>query len=502
MEITNYWAQSQVQQNKASASAASTMEFLNTAAKGSGSNNSGSSDASQSAISGASMVTNFSASLAAANVDAASTGNASSTTPDFTNMSDNQMSDWVISQVASGAMTNQQSLPFLTLALRTQDSPLPGFGGNIANTAVPHNFITEAKQYMAGEDHATARFIKPALDMMLKLQSQSSQNTGAPAGMAQSQTASSATASVGSVSTGTASSTTPDFTNMSDNQMWGWVNSQIASGAMTKEQADPYLTLASRTQDSPLLGGNIANTTVPHNFITEAQQYMAGEDHATATSIKPALDMMLKLQSQSSQNAGNLAGTAQSQTASSTTASVGIASTGTTTSTTPDFTHTTDQQMWSWINSQVASGTMTKEQSSPFINMTLNTPAQEFALTGDTTGAVNGTATSVSQPANSSTNTPVFHNFINLAQQYMASEDHASATFIKPALDMMLKLQSQSSQDIGADLSLRNSTGTAQSQTASSATASVGSASTGTASSTTPDFTNMTRQQMLDWMNA
>jgi hypothetical protein len=85
----------------------------------------------------------------------------------------------------------------------------------------------------------------------------------------------------------------------------------------------------------------------------------------------------------------------------------------------------TDQQMWGWVNSQVASGKMTLEQSSPFIDMTLRPPAVEAALYGG-----------------NSTTAGASYNFINLSQQYIASDDPAAAKFFQPALDLMLKFQS------------------------------------------------------------
>ena len=121
-----------------------------------------------------------------------------------------------------------------------------------------------------------------------------------------SSSASDADATSAATSTTSSGSSTGslDFTNMTGQQMFDWMNSQLKSGQMTFEQSSAFLGMTLKVDVSTGQTVDPSTDTTRYNFMDIAQQGLAGalsrHDDTQASLLKNALAIMQDAQGASS----------------------------------------------------------------------------------------------------------------------------------------------------------------------------------------------------------
>lgn len=93
-----------------------------------------------------------------------------------------------------------------------------------------------------------------------------------------------------------------DFTGMTRQQLFDWMNSQIRSGAMSLDESTPFLGMTLKIDAQTMQPVDMASDTTPVNFMDNARQGIAGAlwrgDQDSAARLQAALDTMQRYQGQ------------------------------------------------------------------------------------------------------------------------------------------------------------------------------------------------------------
>lgn len=93
-----------------------------------------------------------------------------------------------------------------------------------------------------------------------------------------------------------------DFTSMTRQQMFDWMNSQIRSGAMSLDDSTPFLGMTLKIDAATGQPVDMASDTTPVNFVDRATQGIAGAlsrgDRDEAARLQAAIAMMQRYQGQ------------------------------------------------------------------------------------------------------------------------------------------------------------------------------------------------------------
>lgn len=95
---------------------------------------------------------------------------------------------------------------------------------------------------------------------------------------------------------------TTDFTNMTRQQLFDWMNGQIRSGAMSLDESSSFLGMTVKIDARTLQPVDMATDTAPVNFMDRARQGIAGAlsrgDRDEAARLSAALDTVQRYQGQ------------------------------------------------------------------------------------------------------------------------------------------------------------------------------------------------------------
>jgi hypothetical protein len=95
---------------------------------------------------------------------------------------------------------------------------------------------------------------------------------------------------------------TTDFTNMTRQQLFDWMNGQIRSGAMSLDESSSFLGMTVKIDMQTLQPVDMATDTAPVDFMNRARQGIAGAmsrgDQDEAARLRTALDTMQRYQGQ------------------------------------------------------------------------------------------------------------------------------------------------------------------------------------------------------------
>lgn len=93
-----------------------------------------------------------------------------------------------------------------------------------------------------------------------------------------------------------------DFTGMTRQQLFDWMNSQIRSGAMSLDESTPFLGMTLKIDAQTMQPVDMASDTTLVNFMDNARQGIAGAlwrgDQDSAARLQAALDTMQRYQGQ------------------------------------------------------------------------------------------------------------------------------------------------------------------------------------------------------------
>lgn len=93
-----------------------------------------------------------------------------------------------------------------------------------------------------------------------------------------------------------------DFTGMTRQQMFDWMNNQIRSGAMSLDESSPFLGMVLKMDARSGTMVDMATDATPVNFVDRATQGIAGAlsrgDQDGAARLQAALATMLRFQGQ------------------------------------------------------------------------------------------------------------------------------------------------------------------------------------------------------------
>lgn len=93
-----------------------------------------------------------------------------------------------------------------------------------------------------------------------------------------------------------------DFTSMTRQQMFDWMNNQIRSGAMSLDESTPFLGMTVKIDAATGAPVDMASDTEPVNFIDRARQGIAGAlwrgDQDAAARLQSAVATMQRYQGQ------------------------------------------------------------------------------------------------------------------------------------------------------------------------------------------------------------
>lgn len=96
--------------------------------------------------------------------------------------------------------------------------------------------------------------------------------------------------------------TTTDFTGMTRQQLFDWMNSQIKSGAMSLDQSTPFLGMTVKIDTRTMQPVDMASDATPVNFMERARGGIAGAlsrgDQDSAARLQAALETMQRYQGQ------------------------------------------------------------------------------------------------------------------------------------------------------------------------------------------------------------
>lgn len=96
--------------------------------------------------------------------------------------------------------------------------------------------------------------------------------------------------------------TTTDFTGMTRQQLFDWMNGQIRSGAMSLDESSSFLSMTVKIDTQTLQPVDMATDTTPVDFMERARQGIAGAlsrgDQDGAARLGAALDTMQRYQGQ------------------------------------------------------------------------------------------------------------------------------------------------------------------------------------------------------------
>ena len=98
--------------------------------------------------------------------------------------------------------------------------------------------------------------------------------------------------------------TTTDFTSMTRQQLFDWMNGQIRSGTMSLQESSPFLGMTVKIDTRTQQPVDMATDSAPVNFMDRARQGIAGAlsrgDSDEAARLHAALDTMQRYQGQMS----------------------------------------------------------------------------------------------------------------------------------------------------------------------------------------------------------
>ena len=98
--------------------------------------------------------------------------------------------------------------------------------------------------------------------------------------------------------------TTTDFTGMTRQQLFDWMNGQIRSGTMSLQESSPFLGMTVKIDTRTQQPVDMATDSAPVNFMDRARQGIAGAlsrgDSDEAARLHAALDTMQRYQGQMS----------------------------------------------------------------------------------------------------------------------------------------------------------------------------------------------------------
>jgi hypothetical protein len=96
--------------------------------------------------------------------------------------------------------------------------------------------------------------------------------------------------------------TKADFTGMTRQQLFDWMNGQIRSGAMSLEESTPFLGMTLKIDARTMQPVDMASDTTPIDFMDRAKQGIAGAlsrgDQDGAARLQAALGTMQRYQGQ------------------------------------------------------------------------------------------------------------------------------------------------------------------------------------------------------------
>lgn len=93
-----------------------------------------------------------------------------------------------------------------------------------------------------------------------------------------------------------------DFTSMTRQQIFDWMNGQIRSGALSLTDSSSFLSLSAKIDSRTMQPVDMATDTTPVDFMDRAKQGIAGAlwrgDQEGAARLQTALDTMQRYQGQ------------------------------------------------------------------------------------------------------------------------------------------------------------------------------------------------------------
>ena len=96
--------------------------------------------------------------------------------------------------------------------------------------------------------------------------------------------------------------TTTDFTGMTRQQLFDWMNGQIKSGAMSVDESSPFLGMTLKIDARTMQPVDMATDTTPVNFMDRATGGIAGAlsrgDQEGAARLQAALETMQRYRGQ------------------------------------------------------------------------------------------------------------------------------------------------------------------------------------------------------------
>ncbi|MBN9584076.1 MAG: hypothetical protein J0G34_01640 [Afipia sp.] len=96
--------------------------------------------------------------------------------------------------------------------------------------------------------------------------------------------------------------TTTDFTGMTRQQLFDWMNGQIKSGAMSLDESSSFLGMTVKIDTRTMQPVDMASDTTPVNFMDRARGGIAGAlsrgDQEGAARLQAALETMQRYQGQ------------------------------------------------------------------------------------------------------------------------------------------------------------------------------------------------------------
>lgn len=100
----------------------------------------------------------------------------------------------------------------------------------------------------------------------------------------------------GTAATSSSGIETVDFTHMTRQQLFDWMNTQIKSGKMTLDQSTPFLGMTMKVSVATGQPADMSTDTTVYNFIDRAQQGLEGarsrHDDSTAKALEQAIAIM------------------------------------------------------------------------------------------------------------------------------------------------------------------------------------------------------------------
>lgn len=89
----------------------------------------------------------------------------------------------------------------------------------------------------------------------------------------------------------------PDFTSMTRQDLFDWMNEQLRSGEMSFDESSPFLGMTMKISAATGEPVDMATDTAPINFTEKARQgiefFQSHFDYAAADALQTALDRML-----------------------------------------------------------------------------------------------------------------------------------------------------------------------------------------------------------------